>query len=341
MALDRPRPTGSGPVRLTATEIGWLGHLAITVRAAPTDRDRTTAVTMVVWTAKAHRTVGVRWSDIATALGVTDTTLRRWRRADDAKPTSIPSAVAPTAHTRLPGAPDPPAAPHRYVTQTLSAHVSQNQSQHISSTESAYSRWPTAASTQPGSHTRRVLVVTGDPRPGGNLFGPEAAVIRDRLSSAYVEVYERACIELGELSRELDNLRPSVLHLAAHSAFSGLFLSLDGNAWSVGYDAFAAIIEQSFRPKLVVLNICDSHDLSRTLRGLVNALITWPGQTDDGRCRTFAGQLYKALASGTPSPGRTPAPVPPSRTPCRILRCSPGVATARSSSDAGRPPGPS
>jgi hypothetical protein len=89
-----------------------------------------------------------------------------------------------------------------------------------------------------------------------------------------------------------------VLHLAAHSTFSGLVLSLDGNAWSVGYDTFAAMIERSFRPRLVVLNMCDSHALSHVLRGLVEALITWPGQTDDDRCQTFAGQLYKALALG-------------------------------------------
>lgn len=303
MAPDRRRPAGSepDPGRLTATEIGWLRQLALIVRAAPTDRDRTGAVMIVVRKARAHRATGVRWSDIATALGVTDTTLRRWRRADDAKPTSVPRATEPTGHTRLPGAPDPPAAPHRYAMQTLSAPVSQSRSQHIHSTESAYSRWtsrPTATRTQPGSHTRRVLVVTGDPRPGGNLFGPEAAVIRDRLSSAYVDVRERACIELGELSRELDQLHPSVLHLAAHSAFSGLVLSLDGVAWSVGYDAFAAMIERSFRPQLVVLNRCDSHALSHLLRGLVEALITWPGQTNDDSCRAFAGQLYKALGFG-------------------------------------------
>jgi len=123
-------------------------------------------------------------------------------------------------------------------------------------------------------------------------------VIRDRLSSAYVDIRERACIELAELSRELDQLHPSVLHLAAHSAFSGLILSLDDIAWSIGHDAFATMIERSFRPRLVVLNLCDSHALSHVLRRLVEALITWPGQTDDARCRTFTGQLYKALALG-------------------------------------------
>ena len=302
MAPDRRRPAGSepDPGRLTATEIGWLRQLALIVRAAPTDRDRTDAVTIVVRKARAHRATGVRWSDIATALGVTDTTLRRWRRADDAKPTSVPRATEPTGHTRLPGAPDPPAAPHRYAMQTLSALVSQSRSQHIHSTESAYSRWtsrPTATRTQPGSHTRRVLVVTGDPRPGGNLFGPEAAVIRDRLSSAYVDVRERACIELGELSRELDQLHPSVLHLAAHSAFSGLVLSLDGVAW-VGRVRRVRSDDRAVVVQLVVLNRCDSHALSHLLRGLVEALITWPGQTNDDSCRAFAGQLYKALGFG-------------------------------------------
>ena len=58
------------------------------------------------------------------------------------------------------------------------------------------------------------------------------------------------------------------------------------------------MIERSSRPQLVVLNMCDSHALSHLLRGLIEALITWPGQTNDDSCRAFAGQLYKALGFG-------------------------------------------
>jgi hypothetical protein len=114
----------------------------------------------------------------------------------------------------------------------------------------------------PSSGTRRVLVVSGDPRPAKNFFGPEAAAIRRCLSSAYIDVRELACIELGELARYLDELCPSVLHIAAHSSFGGISLSLDGLPLSVGYEAFTATVKRSFRPRLVVMNLCGSHALS-------------------------------------------------------------------------------
>jgi hypothetical protein len=116
------------------------------------------------------------------------------------------------------------------------------------------------------------------------------------MSPAYVDVRERACIELSELSYELDTLRPTVLHIAAHSAFGGLFLSLNGSARCVEYDAFTAIIERSFRPRLIVLCACGSHEPSRSLTKLVGALITWPTTIDDDLCQLFAGQLYRSLA---------------------------------------------
>jgi hypothetical protein len=155
-------------------------------------------------------------------------------------------------------------------------------------------------------------VISGDPRPGGNMFGPEAAIIRRHMSPAYVDVRERACIELAELSYELDTLRPTVLHIAAHSAFGGLFLSLNGSARCVGYEAVAAIIERSFRPRLIVLCACGSHKPSRSLTKLVGALITWPALIDDDLCRLFAGQLYLSLAHGGRSLQHTLTPAPPS-----------------------------
>ena len=289
---------------LTATEIGWLRQLGDMVRRAPTRRDRALVIrTVVLKKVRDHREAGVSWSAMAVALGVTDATLHRWRRADDAKPvpTTRPWADPPPP-IELPW---PPRAPHDIAgstSQTISSRASQSQSQDISSTASA---WITTAPTDirtgsptPSSGARLVLVVSGDPRPGGNLFGPEAAAIRGSLSGAYVDIREHACVELCELARALDTLRPSVLHVAAHGGFGGLFLSLDGSPLSVGYGGFAETIKRSFRPRLVVLNLCGSYPLSGPLAELVGSVISWPGAVDDEQSRAFAGQLYKALANG-------------------------------------------
>jgi len=274
------------------------------VRRAPTRRDRTLVIrTVVLKKVRDHRVAGVSWSAMSIALGVTDATLRRWRRADDTKPVPTTRRWAdPPQPTELPG---PPRAPHdkaASTSQAISSRESQSQSQHISSTASA---WITAAPTDirtgsppPSSGARLVLVVSGDPRPGGNLFGPEAAAIRSSLSGAYVDIREHACVELGELARALDTFHPSVLHVAAHGGFGGLFLSMDGSPLSVGYDGFADAIKRSFRPRLVVLNLCGSYPLSGPLVELVGSVVSWPAAVDDEQSRAFAAQLYKALANG-------------------------------------------
>lgn len=68
--------------------------------------------------------------------------------------------------------------------------------------------------------------------------------------------------------------------------------------WSVGREAFVATIKRSFRPRLVVMNLCGSHALPDGLASLIQSLITWPDAVDDNQSRVFAGQLYHALAIG-------------------------------------------
>lgn len=273
------------------------------VRAAPTTRDRTELITVVMRTVWSHRDHGVLWSEIAIALGVTDNTLRRWRRADNTKP--MPPArptVAHPSHTELPESPRRRIEATRSGFEAIPAWISQSQSRTLAFTDSASisARGGTEirSAVTPSSGTRRVLVVSGDPRPANNFFGPEAAVIRRCLSSAYVDVREFACIELGELARYLDELCPSVLHVSAHSSFGGIFLSLDGLPLSVGGEAFIATIKRSFRPRLVVMSLCGSHALSGGLTSLVQSLITWPDVVDDNQSRVFSSQLYHALSTG-------------------------------------------
>ncbi|HKR52441.1 MAG TPA: helix-turn-helix domain-containing protein, partial [Pseudonocardiaceae bacterium] len=92
----------------------------------------------MVRTAWSHRDNGASWSEIAIAIGVTKDTLRRWRRADNAKPMlpSGPPAATPS-HTELPGLPRAHTESTSSGFGTISAKISQSQSQHLSFTASA------------------------------------------------------------------------------------------------------------------------------------------------------------------------------------------------------------
>jgi hypothetical protein len=303
MPSTPPRPPNRRTVGLTASQISWLRQLAGTVRAAPTRRERTALITVVMRELWRHRDHGVSWSEIAIALGVTAKTLRRWRRIDDAKPMSLSRpTVASPSHIELPRSPGRRSDSTGSEFETISARMSQSQSQTLTFTVSASisARGGTEirGALTPSSGTHRVLVVSGDPRPGNNSLDLELAEIRWCLSSAYIDVQELPFIELSELGRYLDELCPSVLHVAAHSSFGGISLSLDGSPLSVSYEAFIATIKRSFRPRLVVMSVCGSHALSGGLTGLVESLITWPDVVDDNQSRVFARQLYHALAAG-------------------------------------------
>lgn len=98
-----------------------------------------------------------------------------------------------------------------------------------------------------------------------------------------------------------DAIHPTIHegHTDRHVSVAGLSpLSLDGPPLSVGGEAFIATIKRSFRPRLVVMNLCNAHALSGGLTSLVHSLITWPDVIDDNQSRVFSRQLYHALATG-------------------------------------------
>src|SRR5262245_2548276 len=68
------------------------------------------------------------------------------------------------------------------------------------------------------------LVLTGDPRPGKNVFDVEVSMIRQHLplGSRYEHL---AMIELGEIAATIDRCQPTVLHIVAHRSETGVMLS--------------------------------------------------------------------------------------------------------------------
>jgi hypothetical protein len=176
---------------------------------------------------------------------------------------------------------------------SVSSHLSQDAVFSIS--HSAYDH--DRAILTPGL-SRRVLFVSGDPRPGRNDFGSEAAYIRQALVRSYVQLTEMAAVGIAELCPALDQHCPTVLHIAAHSSFGGVHLAQDDGDLCIAYTAFCTEISRARHPpRLTVLNFCGSTVLSEEIAQTVSTVISWPHDLRDGQARTFTQHLYRSLAS--------------------------------------------
>jgi CHAT domain-containing protein len=119
---------------------------------------------------------------------------------------------------------------------------------------------------------------------------------------------ERCAIELGELKQDLDDLQPTVLHVAAHVEYGLVHLSAEDAKVSAatGYDLGAAIRNANVPPALVVLSGCDTGTVCQMLTGPghlasgipVPAATGWHGNLNDRQARLFTERFYARLAAG-------------------------------------------
>ncbi|WP_327362833.1 MULTISPECIES: CHAT domain-containing protein [unclassified Streptomyces] len=150
----------------------------------------------------------------------------------------------------------------------------------------------------PAGIAQRVLFVSGDPRPGRNSFGPEAAYIREALAGSYVQVTEMASVGLAEICPALDVHAPAAVHIAAHSSFGGIHLTQDGGNLCIAHEAFCAQIARvRFPPRLAVLNFCDSTTLAAEIARTARTVISRPHALSDRQAQTFTRQLHRSLAA--------------------------------------------
>jgi hypothetical protein len=284
--------------RLSAPDISHLRALGDLIRASPRRADRAQAQQVALGVAMRHRADGVTRAEIARYLGFPESTIRGWERASTAKPrTAAPhSRILPRLAPPGPSSLIRPSATAGTITQSSSQSATASISSSGSISAVAWARSPGV--TTPIALARRVLVVSGDSRPGNNHFDPEAAAIRRLLSLTYVDVREIACPEPSEITIHLDRHLPLVLHVAAHASFGGVFLpGPDGRPVPVSDEQFATCVSCCrLKPCLVVLNFCESLSLARVLVTAVEAAIGWPGAVDDGQSGAYASQLYYWLA---------------------------------------------
>lgn len=313
---------------LTTEEMLRLQALGALVRASHRRRERDLHIDTVVLVVRQQRDAGVPWPTLARAVGFSASTLRRWRRRDRQEKPSVPVRTEPTIPEPDRGprsGSGPPAGPSADATST--AHISQSQHLNRASTANSVSSSGTSSvgwSAESRPTRRRVLILTGDPRPGGNTFDPEVACIRDRLNGTTVGHSHLAMISLGEIATGIDRERPAVLHICAHRGLGGLALGMDGREHVVSPDDLAEAIERArHRPRCAVLSFCSSAELAPRLARRLPAVITWPGPVEDDQAACFTGQLYRQIACGV----RLPAGVTEAgawwQRGGRTLRCRP------------------
>lgn len=291
---------------LLAEETLRLQALGALVKDAHSRAERDVHIDTVLLVVHQHRDAGITWAVLARALGISSSTLRDWRRRD--RPTK------PTLPERVPAMVIQPVRrpreePSRLLTRSTDAatSLSVTQVQHASQTASSSavsvarsSNLATPAGVPP---RHRVLVLTGDPRPGGNLFDPEVAQIRERLHGTFIGHSHLAMISLGEIAGVVDQERSTVLHLCAHRGPGGLALSLDGQPHIVAPDDLADALERARRaPRCAVLSFCSSIDIAARLARRIPAVITWPGQVEDEQAACYANQLYRHIIAGVRLP---------------------------------------
>ncbi|NUV63156.1 hypothetical protein [Streptomyces sp. CAI-85] len=287
-------------------EITYLGTLGRLYRSAPGYRALQDALDAAIKAVQRHRTDGVTWPDVTRALGIPQEELLHRMRETTAKPR--PEPPPPTASTgtvgQLPRGPLAPATNRprpptsELMNQAWSPSISAHSSQHSLFSGTMPSPAHDVGALAPTGIASKVLFVSGDPSPGRNAFGAEAACIRQAVAASHMQLTEMASVGLAEICPALDAYGPMVLHIAAHSSFGGIHLTQENGDLCIPYETLCAQICRVRRPPhLAVLNFCGSTALAAEMASAVTTVISWPHAMDDGQARTFTRRLYRSLAA--------------------------------------------
>jgi transposase-like protein len=287
---------------LSTQDILVLQALGAQAKLARSRLEHDRAVHAVLLIAQQHRDAEIGWATLARAIGISASTLRAWRRRDRPAKRALPAPTAPP-HVRPRPAAGKGAGQADGTSLDATDRLVTSQSQLTDLATISASITTESLSIAEGIAVRparrRVLIFTGDPRPGRNVFDPEAALIRDQLQATTIGHRHVAMIGLGEIASSIDRERPAVLHVCAHRGNGGLALSLEGKPLFVDPHDLANAIERArCRPRCAILNFCSSAEIAARLARRIPAVIAWPGPVEDEQAACFAGQLYRHIASG-------------------------------------------
>ncbi|MCX4974710.1 hypothetical protein [Streptomyces sp. NBC_00620] len=287
-------------------EITYLSNMGRLFHSAPGYRAMQDALDAALKAVQRHRADGVSWPDITRALGIPqEELLHRMRETTDKPRPAPPPPTAPTRigshllprHPLHPPTSHPRPPPSELMNQASSASISAHSSQNSVFSANIPPQDHDVGLLSPAGAAPRVLFVSGDPRPGRNDFGAEAACIRQAVAASYMQLTEMASVRLAEICPALDTFRPTILHIAAHSSFGGIHLTQESGDLCIAYETLCAQISRVRHPPLLaVLNFCGSTALAHEMALTVTTVISWPHAMDDGQARTFTRQLYQSLA---------------------------------------------
>lgn len=153
----------------------------------------------------------------------------------------------------------------------------------------------------------RVMYVASNPDGAKSLqIEKEISDLRERLDRTSgadpIDFRAYAHLPVDGIPDTIRRFSPHVLHLAAHGQGDGLILMHPGKA-GVRLDAgklTALLAGNGTRPKLIVINACNSAAMAATLAaaGTADFVIGTDAAVTNLAARSMAGTLYQALAGG-------------------------------------------
>lgn len=121
------------------------------------------------------------------------------------------------------------------------------------------------------------------------------------VNSPSVEIDLRTewAVKLSELTDHLLNYKPQIVHFSGHGGGGAIFVENQvGEAVPLTADGLAGLVDAVGNIECVVLNACNSADLSAATHQHVRVVIGCDDTIDDAAAITFTKSFYRSLAHG-------------------------------------------
>lgn len=151
-----------------------------------------------------------------------------------------------------------------------------------------------------------ILFVVADPTDEARLrLGKELHDIQDELRSAnlreHFELYQRMSVQPKDISKELLNKKPQIVHFSGHGKQDGALCVEDEMGYShpIQPDKLSALFEQfADQVHCVILNACYSEEQAKAISKHINYVIGMSQPISDKAAIAFSIGFYQALGEG-------------------------------------------
>lgn len=151
----------------------------------------------------------------------------------------------------------------------------------------------------------QVLFLAANPKSTTQLaLASECAaimrVLREDRNTGEIDFQTRWAVTIDDLMRELNALRPSIIHFSGHGNAAGIALEdKERGPLLVPPTALAELLESTeTTAQAVILNACYSEAQAQVLSEKLGCAIGMDGAIDDDAALEFSVALYRALGHG-------------------------------------------